>query len=260
MTIPRLIGMVHLLPLPGSPRYQPPFEKALHRAVEDARVLAEAGFEGVIVENFGDVPFYADSVPAITVASMTRAVTEIAQQVNIPLGVNVLRNDAAAALAVCAATNASFIRVNVLTGTMFTDQGIIHGRAAEVARLRGQIAPDVKVLADVLVKHAVPPPGLELEQAATDTWERGGADALVVSGVATGKSTDLEHAARLRRLLPEVPLFIGSGVKYSDLPSIRKVADGVIAGTSLKVGGEVSGPVDAATANRFCTAWKEAAD
>ncbi|NIW74677.1 MAG: phosphorybosylanthranilate isomerase, partial [Gemmatimonadetes bacterium] len=86
-----------------------------------------------------------------------------------------------------AATGARFIRVNVLSGSMFTDQGPIVGRAAEVARLRAALHPDLVVLADVMVKHATPPPGLTIEQAAADLWERSGADGIVVSGTGTGR-------------------------------------------------------------------------
>ena len=34
-----------------------------------------------------------------------------------------------------------FIRVNVLSGSMYTDQGLIEGKAADVARLRMALDP-----------------------------------------------------------------------------------------------------------------------
>ena len=101
---PRLIGMVHLGALPGAPGYRDDFDSLVGAAVEDARTLEAAGFNGLMIENYGDVPFFADRVPAVTVAAMTAAVSEIARAVTIPFGVNVLRNDGESALAIAAVT------------------------------------------------------------------------------------------------------------------------------------------------------------
>jgi membrane complex biogenesis BtpA family protein len=164
------------------------------------------------------------------------------------VGVNVLRNDALAALAVAAATGAAFIRVNVLSGTMSTDQGALVGRAAEVARLRRALGSPALVLADVFVKHAVPPPGLTLEQAAADTWERAGADGLIVSGEGTGRPTSLDDLARVRAAAPGAPLYVGSGATAATVAQMLQGADGVIVGTALKHGGRTTAPVDPARA------------
>src|SRR5690606_33308017 len=110
--------MVHLLPLPGAPRWGGRLEDVLARARADAEALEAAGFDGVIVENFLDAPFHPGRVPPLTVAAMTRAVSDVRAAVSVPVGVNVLRNEAEAALAVCAATEAAFLRVNVHVGAM----------------------------------------------------------------------------------------------------------------------------------------------
>lgn len=239
----RLIGMVHLGPLPGSPRFTD-FDSTVAAALLDARRLADAGFSGLMMENFGDSPFFADDVPKVTVAAMTRVATAIREAVDLPLGINVLRNDALAAVAVAAASGASFIRVNVLTGTMSTDQGPITGRAAEVARLRAAIHPTVKVLADVFVKHAVPPPGLTLSSAARDLWERGGADGIVASGSGTGHPVDFDRLHEIRKVAPDAPLFVGSGVDAATVAELLEICSGVIVGTSVKEGGQTTAPVD----------------
>jgi membrane complex biogenesis BtpA family protein len=249
-----LVGMVHLGPLPGAPRFADDVEQVLAAACTDARALEAAGFDAVLVENHGDAPFFADQVPPATVAALTRAVTEVRRSVRVPVGVNVLRNDAPAALAIAAATGAAFIRVNVLTGTMYTDQGPIRGRAAEIARLRAILCPSVVILADVFVKHALPPPGLTLEQATADTWQRGGADGLIVTGTATGRETSLDDLTRVKAAAPTAPVYAGSGVTPESVRAVLSVADGVIAGTALKRDGLVSGPIDAGRAGAFVTA------
>ncbi|MEX0667878.1 MAG: BtpA/SgcQ family protein, partial [Acidimicrobiia bacterium] len=236
--------MVHLPPLPGSPRFDGDLDSVIELARRDALILREAGFPALMIENFGDAPFYPDQVAPITVAAMTRAVSTIASATGLPIGVNVLRNDALAALAIAAATGGSMIRVNVLTGLMNTDQGPIVGRAAEVVRERQRLCPEVGILADVFVKHASPPSGLTIEQAGLDTWERGGADALIVSGTGTGAAPDLEEAARLRKAVPGSRILVGSGASAATLSALAEIADGAIVGSSLKVGGMVSNQVD----------------
>jgi hypothetical protein len=242
MPIPRIVGMVHLDPLPGSPGYAGDLESVLTRARADAHALAAAGFDGIMVENFGDAPFFAEAVPPVTIAAMTRAVSEVLAA-GLPTGVNVLRNDGLGALAVAAATGASFIRVNVLSGTMYTDQGPIIGRAAEIGRARAALCPGVAILADVFVKHATPPAGLTLVDATHDLVERGGADAIVVSGSGTGSPTDLADLRTVAGASP-LPVYVGSGATAATIATLLDVADGAIVGSAAKVGGIATNPVD----------------
>jgi hypothetical protein len=249
-----LIGMVHLGPLPGAPRYAGNLSAIIEAARRDATLLAEAGFDALMVENFGDAPFHGDDVPDATVAALTRCVTAVTEACDLPIGVNVLRNDALAAVAIAAATGAAAIRVNVLSGTMFTDQGPLTGRAAEVARLRKLLAPDIEILADVHVKHAVPPAGWSLSDAARDTWERGGATGLVVSGSGTGHPLDEADLATVAAAVPDAPLYAGSGVTAASAPRLLEHCAGLIVGTAVKVDGATNNPVDPAIAAAFVEA------
>lgn len=257
-----LVAMVHLPPLPGAPRYQPgpvgspgtaaspgragpsAMDRVIQRARSDASVLSVAGVDAILVENFGDAPFYPDDVPPATIAAMTAAVAAIREVTDLPIGINVLRNDAAAALAIAAATGAAFIRVNVHTGGMHTDQGWVRGRAHETLRLREALAPDVAILADIMVKHATPPAGLTLEAAARDAWERGLADALIVSGDATGQATDLEQVDRVRAAVTDAPVIVGSGITAESIGEALDRARAVIVGSALQDGGVAGRPAD----------------
>jgi membrane complex biogenesis BtpA family protein len=172
----------------------------IESAVRDAIALETGGVDSLIVENFGDAPFRATSVDAHTVASMTRVVQAVRESVSIPIGVNVLRNDAAAALGIALACDAQFIRVNIHTGVMATDQGIVAGRADETMRLRRQLgAEHILVFADVLVKHASPIGQTSLTEAVEDAIQRGLADAVIVSGIATGKPAEPDDVRASRR-------------------------------------------------------------
>ena len=238
-----LFAMVHLLPLPGAPLFGGSMDAVVDRAVADARAIAAAGADGIMIENFGDRPF-AKTVGAVTVAAMARCVAEIGREVAIPLGVNALRNDGMAALAIAAATGAAMIRIKVLTGAMLTDQGTIEGDAATVLRERARLGGDIAIFADWMVKHAVPLGEIDPEQAAHDLRERGLADALVVSGKATGDAADPEKLGLLRRAVPDAPLVIGSGLTKKNAAAMAALADGAIVGTSIKKRGDVQGPVD----------------
>lgn len=245
--------MVHLLPLPGSPRFAGSIDRVIQTASDDARILVEAGFPALAVENFGDVPFYADQVPPETVATMTLAVNAVSDA-GVPIGVNVLRNDGLAALGIAAVTGAAFVRVNVLTGVMYTDQGPIVGRAAEILRRRSVIAPDVEVWADVLVKHATPPAGLQPEHAAEDTLERGLADALIFSGSGTGAEPDLTEGRRIRDASPEgTRIVVGSGATTANLERLAEVADTFIVGSAIKIDGNANNRPDPERVARFVT-------
>jgi len=103
----RLIGMVHLPPLPGSPRWEGSMERAIAAALADARALVDNGMDAIIVENYGDVPFTAGRAAASTVSAMTVIAHEIRRALpSTPLGVNVLKSDPRSALAVATAVGA----------------------------------------------------------------------------------------------------------------------------------------------------------
>jgi len=239
-----LIGVVHLLPLPGSPRWGGRIQRVIERATRDADAYQRGGADAVIIENFGDLPFTKGSVAPETVAAMAAVGHEVRKVLKIPIGFNVLRNDAHAALALCAACRGDFIRVNVHVGAMLTDQGLIEGDAYGTLRLREQLAPDVQILADVHVKHAVALGEWRLENAARDTLERGLADALIVSGEGTGWTTDIDDVKRVRESCPKATILLGSGVSVENIRSFLPHVNGAIVGTSLKAGGKVDNPVD----------------
>ncbi len=250
-----VFGMVHLLPLPGAPLFAGSLDAAIEAALRDGRAIADGGADGLVVENFGDRPFFKRDVPPETVAAMTRVVAELMREVRLPTGVNVLRNDARAALAIAAATGAAFIRVNVHTGAMVTDQGIIEGDAANTMRVRDAISPGVAVFADHLVKHAVPVGVVDPIQAAKDLRFRGLADALIITGAETAAAADPNQFVLLRDAV-DAPLIVGSGLTEFNAGSFP-AADGAIVGTSIKRGGKVEAEVDRARVEALVRAFKE---
>lgn len=239
-----VIGVVHLKPLPGSPRWQGNFSDIIESAVADAKAYERGGANAVVIENFGDVPFTKGSVAPETLASMASAGCAVRNAIKLPIGYNVLRNDAHAALSLAAACGGDFIRVNVHSGAMLTDQGIIEGNAYETLRLKQTLCPHTEIFADVHVKHAVPLGDWTLEDAARDTVERGLADALIVSGTGTGMATSIDDVRRVAESCHGTKILIGSGITVENVHQFLPFISGVIVGSSVKRDGKLQNPVD----------------
>jgi membrane complex biogenesis BtpA family protein len=256
--LPSLIGVIHLPPLPASPRFAGDLAAVVASAARDAQLLAEAGFEGIVVENFGDAPFVPGRVSPVTVAAMTTAALAVrAAAPEVALGINVLRNDAEAALAIAVATGARFIRVNVHTGARVTDQGLIEGRAHETLRMRRALSAErVALFCDVDVKHSAPLAARPLGEEAHDLALRGLADAVLVTGSGTGRGVDRRDLDEVAAALHgEVPVLCASGVTLDTLSELGEA--GVIVGSCLRASGRAGDPVDGTLARRFAEAFKK---
>ncbi len=265
-----LIGMVHLGPLPGSARAdESNLIDVLDRAIKDAIALQEGGVDAIMVENFFDAPFAKDHLPPHTIAALTRAVLSVRDAVgpDFPIGVNALRNDARSALAIAHICEAQFVRVNVYVGAAVTDQGIIEGAARTATLYRRELGANVAIFADVFVKHAATlgatsgliheASGITIEDAARDAVERGLADALIVSGAATGSVTSAETVRRVAGATPGTPVLIGSGFSPDTARELLKAgASGAIVGTYFKQDNRVAAPVERERVQRLRAAIK----
>lgn len=247
-----VIGVIHLLPLPGSPRYGGNLETILRAARTAANTFWEAGFDGVMLENFCDVPFFPDHVDPHVVALAGVLVKEFRRRG--PCGVNLLRNAARDAMAAAFAGGGDYIRVNVHSGAAVTDQGLLTGKAYETVRYRSLLGAGVRILADVHVKHAEPLVPRDPVEEALDCVERGLADGIIATGPRTGVPADLSQAEKLKAALPATPLFLGSGVSVDNVAAALRVADGIIVSTSLE---SETGVVDQARAKAFMEAARK---
>lgn len=258
----RVVGVVHLPPLPGSARGGSvrQFGSLLDRAVRDASVYAESGANALIVENFGDVPFAAGAVGPHVVAAMALAVDRVRMATGLPIGVNVLRNDVPSAVAVAALAGGRFVRANVYVGVAVTDQGVITGRAEEVQEVIRCLDAPVEVWADVDVKHAAPLAPRPIGDVAEDAVVRGLAAAVIVTGRATGQPAARDDLAAVRRAVGATPIYVGSGVTPESAPGLLSVADGLIVGTAAKRDGEVANEVEPNRVRRLVEAARRGGD
>ncbi len=237
---PFIIGMIHVGPLPSTPTHTGiRVEDIIDAALRDAKALEEGGADGMLVENFYDTPYPKERADPATIAAMAIVVKEVVKSSSIPVGVNILRNCGLQALAVAHVCGGKFIRVNALSETVVSDQGILEPIAYELMRYRRFLGSDVAVFADIHVKHAAPLTPRPAPLVAREAVERGGADAVVVSGIATGSAPSPEEVKSVKDAV-NVPVIVGSGVNPSNAVALLSVADGAIVGTYFKVGRKVS--------------------
>jgi uncharacterized protein len=246
-----IIGVVHLMPLPTSARWGGSLSAIIDRAEQEAVALVSGGVNGIIVENFFDAPFPKNQVDPAVVSAMTTIVLRLMELVSIPIGINVLRNDSLSGMAIASCTGAAFIRVNVLSGVMATDQGLIEGCAYELLRYRRELGSNVKIMADVLVKHASPLGSANLTNAVHETIERGLADAVIVSGAATGSPPSLADLQLAKAAAGSIPVIIGSGADCNNIASLMQFADGAIVSSSLKRQGKIENSIDPIRVSQF---------
>jgi uncharacterized protein len=236
-----LVGMLHLRPLPGAPRYAPAdgMALAMDQALNEARLLQEAGFEALIIENGWDTPFVPpELVGHETVAAMTAVLTALRSEVHLPIGVNVLANAVDASLAVAVAAGGSFVRANQWVNAYVANEGLMSGRAGEMLRYRRAIgAEHVTVWTDVLVKlgsHSITADRPLKEQVRDLEFHE--SDAIIVTGQRLADPPVLDHVREVRELT-ELAVILGSGVTAENAAALLAVADAAIVGSSLKEGG-----------------------
>jgi membrane complex biogenesis BtpA family protein len=242
-----LIGMVHLKPLPGSPKSEWSVDRLASHAAAEAKLIAASGFGGIIVENMHDAPYVNAPHAPETVAAMTVCVKAVRDAVpNVPVGVQLLSFGHREALAIAHATGASFIRVENFVYAHVADEGLMHEACAgSLLRARRNLgAMHVRIFCDIKKKHASHAITADLTIADfAHGAEFFGADGLIVTGAFTGSPTspsDLESV----RSASKLPILVGSGVTPDQLPSLMKLADGLIVGSFIKHGGVWSIDVD----------------
>lgn len=248
-----VIGVVHVPAMPGDPGYRGGggFQGVQAAALADAEALAAGGVDAIIIENFGSAPFRKGSAGQRIEPHQTALLTLVAAACKarfpVPIGVNCLRNDVITALGIAAAAGLDFVRVNVHIGAYVTDQGLIEGEAEASLRYRELLgAREVAIWADVLVKHATPLAPVSATDATKDTLLRGHADAVIVTGAATGAPISAELLREVRAAAGDAPVLLGSGVTPASADTLIPLATGAIVGTWFKHGGQLAAPVDAA--------------
>lgn len=245
-----LIGMCHLLALPGRPRHDA--VGGLDRIVEalafDVRLLQEAGVDGLLFCNEHDIP-YSTSVGVEAATAMAAAIGRLRAEIRIPFGVDLLW-DARATLAVARATGAVFVR-EVFTGVYESDMGLFAPDFGALAAFRHDIGADgVAIFANI-----TPESSRSVSNRPVPDRARGavymGVDVLLISGQAAGVAAEMDDLSAAKAAVPDFPVLANTGVTHDNVASVLAVADGAIVGTSLKEGGSTWNRVDPQRAARM---------
>jgi len=242
-----LVGMVHLRALPGTPQSRLAVREIVAIAVAEARQLASAGFDALLVENMHDVPYLPDASGADTIAPFAVATAAVVDAVKVPVGLQVLSNANEAALSIAQAAGAAFIRAEGFVFAAVADEGLVAtGCAGSLLRERRRIgAEGIRVFADCRKKHASHALTADLDITA---WIRAAeffsADGVIVTGEETAMAPDMDEL-RHARAAARGPLLVGSGTTPENVANILSLADAAIVGSTLKRGGLWSNELDA---------------
>lgn len=237
-----IIGMVHLMALPGAPNYAGDLDAVYEAAYTDLKALEDGGVNAVIVENFNDTP-YGSSNELITYTAMTAIATKLRSKCKLPMGINVHYNCTEAEWAIAYACNYDFIRVEVFAENRGGPNGIYTASGPSLMRIKARYPKDIVILADVNVKHTFPIVEQPLDFT-IDSLIEGGVDAIISSGISTGHSPEIGEVKQIKKLAGKMPVIIGSGVKNNNVNDYLKIIDGVIVGSSLKKDGIVTNQID----------------
>jgi len=248
-----MIGMIQLQPLPGGSRYTgASLESVLEHALREAAVLTDAGFTFLMVQNLGDLPV-ARTASTVQVAWMTRIVDALRRTAQLPVGLNLLENDAAAMFAVASAAGADFVRIKVYVGAMVTAAGIESGQAFEALHARSQWdAKNVAIFADVHDRTAVPLASVGLADDVRSAFALGRADGIVLTG--RSHQETLSFFTTARAAFPHQPMLVGGGASVATVGELMTLADGAIVSSALKRDGDLFGELDPERARAFISA------
>lgn len=241
MSQKRLIGMIHLKALPTAPKNELSVEQIIDYALKDLESLQKAGVKEAIVENMFDIP-YTTSPNLEVLAAYTHIFTVLKMNSNIKLGVNIHSTSSVEEMIIATMCGADFIRAETFVEARMTDTGLLNPMAADLMRKKKELNSNVKIYADVNVKHSYPIINQNIEDVINSAIDAG-ANAIILTGLSTGKAPTVEDAKKFKKIVGDIPLLIGSGVNVDNIEGLLAYADGAIVGSSIKKNGVVSNPV-----------------
>lgn len=240
-----VIAMIHLQPLMGTPAYQGRPQAALELALAEAALYLKAGVDALMIENMHDLPYLNREVGPEIVAQMAIIAHAVKELSSVPCGIQILAGANQAALAVAAAAGLAFIRAEGFVFAHVADEGPMPACAGELLRYRKQMeAPEILVLTDIKKKHsshAITQDVGIVETALAAAFFR--SDGLILTGAATGKTTDLEEIHAVKRAV-DLPVLVGSGVNCANVHDYLVHADALIVGSDFKAEGQWQNRVD----------------
>ncbi|MFO7896119.1 MAG: BtpA/SgcQ family protein [Candidatus Cloacimonadales bacterium] len=240
-----VIGMVHTLASPGAPKNNCSVPEIVQRAVQEAKIYAEAGLDAIIIENMHDVPYQRRAVGPEVVSTLTAVALAIKAAVRLPVGLQILAGANRQAMAVALAADLDFIRAEGFVFSHVADEGLMDSDAAELLRYRRMIGAEaVKIFCDIKKKHSSHALTNDLKisefAAAADFFL---ADGLIVTGSSTAAAAKLADVQDVKNASKN-PVLIGSGLTDQNIQEYWNEADGFIIGSYFKTAGYWENAID----------------
>lgn len=246
------IGMIHVLPLPGSPMYDGDMDKIIQQAIKEAKIYADSGIDSIIVENMHDSPYLAGEVYDETARTMIKICESVKDVFKRPIGIQILDSANIQAIDVAKKAGLDFIRAGGFVFGYMANSGYIKASAGELLRHRKKIgAENIKIFADVKKKHAAHAitADVDIVQTALEA-EHCRADGVIVTGKFTGLESDVKEVKDVKKAV-NIPVLIGSGITTENIDKYIDYADGFIVGSYFKENGKWYNTVNSDKVNQF---------
>lgn len=238
-----VLGLVHLLPMVGTPLYADGnMEKMTRKAIEDCRTLKENGADGCLIQTV-DVYYPAtDDTDYARVAGLAAITARVRDAVgpDFIIGAQIMWNCITPSLAVCKAAGANFTRCSALVGKVDSLYGTIIGEPLKVAEYRNKIqAQGIGMISEISGYHHTGEYSTENIKNLAETSIRLGANAIEVM------AKDELHNERLVKDVKsagDFPVILGGGTDVENCKKRLRYADGALVGSAFE-GGKWGGPV-----------------
>ena len=238
-----VIGLVHLLPMPGTPLYEDGnIEKMTEKAIRDCVALKNAGADGGLVQSV-DVYYPAtDDTDYARVATIAMIAGRVRAEVgpDFVLGAQLMFNCVTPSLAACKAAGCDFTRVSALAADTDSPYGKIVANPTKVAEYRRKIdAFNIGMISEISGYHFKGEYSKAAIQGLASTAMRLGANAIEVMN---------KDAKMNEQLILDVksagnyPVILGGGTSVENCKERLRYADGALVGTAFE-GGKWGGPI-----------------
>jgi hypothetical protein len=233
-----IIGMIHVMALPGTPNYKFESSHIIDQALKEAKLYKKAGIDSIMIENMHDIPYIKGGVGHEISTLMTLIAYVIKQETKLPVGIQILAGANKEALAVAKASDIDFIRAEGFVFAHTADEGIIEAQAGDLLRYRKQIdANSVAVFTDIKKKHSSH--AITHDVSLLDTAKAAQfflSDGVIVTGSHTGEAASVDELKELKEVL-DFPILVGSGITLDNVHTYLPICDAMIVGSYFKEDG-----------------------
>ncbi len=254
----KLIAMVHVLPLPGTPKYGGSVQDIIDKALEEAEIYRNAGADAIMIENMHDVPYLKREVGHEISTMMALIAEKIKSTTRLPVGMQILAGANIAAISAAHAAGIDFIRAEGFVFGHVADEGFFESDAGELMRYRKKIgAEKIKIFTDIKKKHSSH--SITADTSVVETAKAAEffiTDGVIITGSATGKAASVVDIVEVKKNV-NCPVLIGSGLTTENIEKYFNFADGFIVGSYFKRDGYWANEIDVSRVNKFVQKFNE---